>query len=94
MIKTGFKWKPIKRYEGEMKRIIATDWKMRVKMVLRDGFILNGAPVKFALIFSLIDSDGISPVYEEVTLELRNRGVITEPIQVRTRVQEQIGVGS
>ena len=94
LIKTGFKWKPIKRYEGEMKRIIATDWKIRVKMVLRDGFTLNGAPVNFALIFSLIDPDGVSPVYDEVTLELRNRGVITEPVQVRTRVQERVGVGS
>ncbi len=93
-VKTGLKWKPIKRYEGNMKQVSATDWKISVKMTLRDGFTLNEAPVKFALIFSLADLEGIAPVYDEVTLELPNRGVITEPIQVKTIVKERIGVGN
>ena len=91
--KTGLKWTPIKRYEGNMKRISATEWKIRVSITSRDGFTLNGSPVKFALIFSLIDPEGIAPVYDEVTLELKNMGVITEPIKVRNIVKERVGVG-
>ncbi len=89
----GQKWTPIKRYEGNMKRINANDWKIGVRITLRDGFSLNGSPVKFALIFSLTDPEGIAPVYDEVTLELKNMGVITEPIKVRNIVKERVGVG-
>ena len=76
-----------------MKRINANDWKIGVRITLRDGFSLNGSPVKFALIFSLTDPEGIAPVYDEVTLELKNMGVITEPIKVRNIVKERVGVG-
>jgi hypothetical protein len=91
-IKNGFKWKPIKRYEADLKGIKAEDWRIWISLLLRDGFRLGVRPVRFALIFSLIDPDGVAPVYNEVILGLRNKNVITSPIQLRAQVQEKVRV--
>ena len=89
-IKHGFKWKPIKRYEADLKDIKADDWRLKVSILLRSGVKLGTKPVKFALVFSLIDPEGVAPVYNEVILGLRNRNVITNPIQLRARIQEKV----
>ena len=91
-IKGGYKWKPVKRYEADLKRIIAEDWRIKVSLLLRDGFELGSRPIKFALIFTLSDPDGIAPVYNEVIVGLRNKNVITNPIQLRAQVQEKVRV--
>ena len=91
-IKGGYKWKPIKRYDADLKRITAEDWRIKVSLLLRDGFELGLRPIKFALIFTLSDPDGVAPVYNEVIVGLRNKNVITSPIQLRAQVQEKVRV--
>lgn len=91
-IKNGFKWKPIKRYEADLKGIKAEDWRIKISLLLRDGFKLGVRPVRFALVFSLSDPAGVAPVYNEVILGLRNKNVITSPIQLRAQVQEKVRV--
>lgn len=89
-IKHGYKWKPIKRYEGEFKGIKAEDWRIKVSLLLREGLRLGPRPIKFALVITLADPDGIAPVYDEVIVGLRNKNVITNPIQLRTKIQEKV----
>lgn len=86
----GFKWKTIKKYERNLSQgIETTDWRIRVYIQLRDGIKLNQKPVKFALVFTLSDPEGKAPVYDEVVLGLRNKNVITEPIQINTQVRQK-----
>ncbi len=90
IIEHGFKWKPVKRYEANLKKISAKDWRIRVYLLLRDGVKLGEKPVKFALIFTLFDPDKKAPVYNEVVASLRTRGVITSPIQLRSKVRQKV----
>lgn len=89
LVKNGYKWKPIKRFETEFTRIKALDWRIKVSLLLRDGTVLSNKPVKFALIFSLEDPKNIAPVYDEVVLELPNKGLITTPIVLKSRIREK-----
>ena len=89
LIKNGYKWKPIKRYERDLKGVKAEEWRIKVSLLLRAGLKLGLIPIKFVLIFTLTDPEGVAPVYDEVTVGLRNSNVITTPIQLRETVQEK-----
>jgi hypothetical protein len=90
LIENGFKWKTIKKYERNLARgIKASDWRIRVYIQLRGGVKLNQKPVKFALVFTLSDPNDKAPVYDEVVLGLRNRNVITDPVQINTQVRQK-----
>jgi len=88
-IENGYKWKPIKRYEATFSRKKADDWRIKISLLLREGFKPR-EPIRFALIFTLSDPEGVAPVYDEVIIGLRNKNVITNPIQLRAQVQEKI----
>ncbi|NOR48378.1 MAG: S8 family serine peptidase [Methanosarcinaceae archaeon] len=90
LIKNGYKWKPIKKYEGNFRGIKTDEWKIRVSMLLRDGISLDVAPLKFALIFTLSDPKGLTPVYDEVVRGLENENVITNPLKLRSDIQQRI----
>lgn len=90
LIENGFKWKTIKKYERNLSRGVKTsDWRIRIYIQLRDGIKLDQKPVKFALVFTLSDPKGKAPVYDEVVLGLRNRNVISDPIQISTQVRQK-----
>lgn len=91
LIEHGFKWKPIKRYEKELKRIKAVDWRLRISLLLRDGFELSTKSIKFAMVFSISDPEGKAPVYNEVVTGLRQRNVITNEIQLRSQIKQRVG---
>jgi hypothetical protein len=91
LVKNGYKWKPIKRYEKDLKRVKADEWEIEVKLLLRSNFDLNGKSVKFALVFTLSDPDNTAPVYNEVVLGLQQRGIVSDPIQIRSRFQARMG---
>ena len=86
-IKNGFKWKPIKKYERTLKRLKAEDWMIRVRLLLRDGFELGTESIKFALIFTISDSNKKAPVYNEVVNSLRQRNVFTNEIQIKSKIR-------
>lgn len=90
LIKDGYKWKPIKRYEGTFKQIVAEDWRIKVMLLLRDGMFLNHNPIKFSLIVTLSDPDCNSDIYDEVVVGLRNINVLTNPIQLRNKIYQKI----
>jgi len=90
-IQNGFKWKPIKRYERTLKRLKAEDWRIRVRLLLRDGFELGTESIKFALIFTILDPEKKAPVYNEVVNSLRQRNVFTNEIQIRSKVMQRVG---
>lgn len=90
LIKNGYKWKPIKKYEGNFRGIKTDEWRIRVSMLLRDGISLDIAPLKFALIFTLSDPEGLTPVYDEVVIGLENENVITNPLKLRSEIQQRI----
>jgi hypothetical protein len=58
----------------------------------KKGIELGIKPVKFALVFTLSDPEGTGHVYDETVVNLRNEGVITNPIQLRTQIQEKVQV--
>ncbi len=84
------KWSTIKKYQKEFKRKTLGDLRIQVNLLLRDGIELGTIPVKFALVFTLTDPDGVASVYDEIVVSLRNKGVITNPIQLRSQIQEKI----
>ena len=90
LIKNGYKWKPIKKYEGSFRGIKTDEWRIHVSMLLRDEISLDTAPLKFALIFTLSDPKGLTPVYDEVVLGLENVNVITNPLKLRSEIQPRI----
>jgi len=92
LIKNGYKWKPIKKYEGNFRGFKTDEWRIHVSMLLRDGISLDIAPLKFALIFTLSDPKGLTPVYDEVVLGLENENVITNPLVLRSDIQQKINV--
>ncbi len=90
LIKNGYKWKPVKRYSKSFIGIKTDEWRIHVSLLLRDEVFLDTTPLKFALIFTISDPEGIAPVYDEVVLGLENENVITNPIQLRGQIQQRI----
>ena len=90
IIKHAYKWKPIKRYERHFKGVKAEEWRVKVSMLLREGLKLGAKQIKFALVLSLIDPEGVAPVYDEMIVGLRSKNVITNPIQLRDRIKKKV----
>ncbi len=90
LILHGYKWKPIKRYEANFRKIDAGDWRIRVHLLLRDGVNLGLEPINFAMIFTLSDPEKKAHVYNEVVASLRTKNVITNPIRLRSRIRQKV----
>ena len=90
LIEHGFKWKPIKKYEKTLHRVKAEDWRIRVRLLLRDGFDLGSKPIKFALIFTISDPDKKYPIYDEIINGLRQRNVFTNEIQFKSQIKQRV----
>lgn len=91
LIENYWKWKPIKRYERTFNRVQAKNWRLKVYLLLRDDVhILSIRPIKFALIFSFSDPKNVAPVYNEVITGLRTVNVLTNEIQLRSRIKQKI----
>ncbi|MCK4796516.1 MAG: S8 family peptidase [Spirochaetes bacterium] len=90
LVEHGYKWKPIKKYEAIIKRIKAEDWRIRLRLLLRDGSDLGLKPIKFALVVTISDPEKTAPVYNEVVNGLRQRNVITNEIQLRSQIRQRI----
>ena len=89
LIEQGYKWKPLKRYRKKFHRVDAEDWRIRVRVVLRDGAELK-ENVKFVLIFTIKDPKKTAPVYSEVIASLRSINLITEEINLKTKVENKV----
>jgi hypothetical protein len=86
-----WKWKPIKRYERIFNRVNAKDWRLKVYLLLRDDVPkINIKPIKFALIFTISDPNNVAPVYNEIVIGLRSVNVLTNEIQLRTKIKQKI----
>ncbi len=85
----GFKWNPIKSYYREIKNGIslADGWKIRIDAYERD--YEQPRNHEFVLLIT-IRGDKDKQVYTEVVNELREKGFITQNLQTKYQVQQQI----
>jgi len=91
LIENYWKWKPIKKYEKTFFRAKAKDWRIKVYPLLRDDVPpFRIKPIKFALIFTISDPEKNAPVYNEVVLGLKNTIIVTNEIQIRSRIRQKI----
>lgn len=85
----GFKWNPIKSYYREIKNgiALADGWKIRIDAYDRDYEQLYDH--EFVLLVT-IRGDEDKQVYTDVVNELREKGFITQNLQTKYQVQQQI----
>lgn len=87
-VKEGYKWSPVKSYYRNLgKGICEKDgWKIRIDMVERDD---NEPKQEFVLIVTIRGKKG-DAVYDDVVLELQNKGFITANLETRYQIRERI----
>lgn len=89
-IKQGYKWKPIKRVEKQFMGKSIDELRINVNLLLRDGIDTGIIPVTFALVVTISDPEGSAPVYNDVMLGLRDKNVITDPVEIGHKLQYNI----
>lgn len=87
-VKNGYKWSPIKSYYRKIKNGIAKGygWKIRVDLTQRNN--TNVEEQDFVLIITIKDPDG-NDIYSEVINELKNKGYITENLEIKSQVRQK-----
>lgn len=88
-VKNGFKWSPIKSYYRRIsdKGIKAGEgWKIRIDMTSRNEIAVPSQ--EFVLIITIRDLQG-HDIYSEVVNGLRERGYITNNLEIRQQVRQR-----
>ena len=85
-IQHGFKWSPIKSYYRNLKRgiAIADGWKIRIDVHERSQ--LDTTKHEFLLIVTIRGEKG-KPVYNDVVVELNNRGYLVVNLETRQQIR-------
>lgn len=88
-VENGFKWAPLKSYYRKMKGIEEADeWKVRIDMIQRNEE--NILEQEFVLIITLRTSDDEIDLYSDMINGLRSNGYITQDLQTRYQLRQQI----
>ncbi|MDP2571582.1 S8 family peptidase [Vibrio penaeicida] len=67
LVKNGDKWSPVKVYQKRFPRgIDIENWRLRVKILGRDGYEAEGVQVPFTILLTIRDIDKEQPVYNEM----------------------------
>jgi hypothetical protein len=92
MLRNGVKWSPIKRLGTSMPkgRGVSSNWRLIVEPLTRKGATIPDAGIRFALLLSISDLEGIAAVHEEMRNPLVNRGITLADIQVAARVRQAL----
>ena len=68
LVKNGDKWSPTKVYHKRFtKGVDVEDWKLRVKILDRDGYEAEDVQVPFTILLTIRDIDKEKPVYNEMS---------------------------
>ncbi|EPF2927891.1 S8 family peptidase [Vibrio navarrensis] len=67
LVKNGDKWSPVKVYQKRFPRgVDIENWRLRVKVLDRDGYEAKGVEVPFTILLTIRDIDKKQPVYNEM----------------------------
>ncbi|MDN3696986.1 S8 family peptidase [Vibrio cortegadensis] len=67
LVKNGDKWSPVKVYQKRFPRgVDIENWRLRVKILGRDGYEAEGVQVPFTILLTIRDIDKEKPVYNEM----------------------------
>ena len=67
LVKNGDKWSPVKVYQKRFpKGVDIKNWRLRVKILGRDGYEAEGVQVPFTILLTIRDIDKEKPVYNEM----------------------------
>jgi hypothetical protein len=67
LVKHGDKWSPVKVYQKRFpKGIDIENWRLRVKVLDRDGYEAEGVQIPFTILLTIRDIDKKEPVYNEM----------------------------
>jgi hypothetical protein len=67
LVKNGDKWSPIKVYQKSFPRgVDIENWRLRIKVLDRDGYEAKGVQIPFSLLLTIRDIDREQPVYNEM----------------------------
>ncbi|HIF9182341.1 TPA: S8 family peptidase [Photobacterium damselae] len=67
LVKNGDKWSPVKVYQKSFpKGVNIENWRLRVKVLDREGYEADGVQIPFTLLLTISDIDKKRPVYNEM----------------------------
>lgn len=67
LVKNGDKWSPVKVYQKSFPRgVNIENWRLRIKVLDRDGYEASGVQIPFTLLLTIRDIDKEQPVYNEM----------------------------
>lgn len=67
LVKSGDKWSPVKVYQARFsKGVDIENWRLRLKVLDRDGYEAEGVLIPFSIILTVRDLDKEKPVYNEM----------------------------
>lgn len=90
LVKSDDKWSPIKVYQARFpKGVDIENWRLRLKVLDRDGYEAEGVLIPFSVILTVRDIDKAQPVYNEMAQLMDQQNWEVTNLVVDTEVQIQ-----
>jgi serine protease AprX len=88
LVKSGDKWSPVKVYQARFPRgVDIEDWRLRVKVLDRDGYEAQGVMVPFSIVLTVRDIDREQPVYNEMSRLMEQHNWEVSNLVVDTKIK-------
>lgn len=88
LVKSGDKWSPVKVYQARFPRgVDIENWRLRVKVLDRDGYEAEGVLVPFSIVLTVRDIDKQQPVYNEMFKLMNDYNWEVSDLAIDTRIK-------